>query len=69
MPLDERKERWSGMMAHLERKTVANWCGDFLRTLAAQEGCPEPASSNGEVLAPDLANASRRTPLWDAVKN
>ena len=37
--------------------------------LAAEEGCPEPASSNGEGLRRTSRTPSRRTPLWDAVKN
>ncbi|WP_137155256.1 alpha,alpha-trehalose-phosphate synthase (UDP-forming) [Rhizobium sp. FKL33] len=35
MPLDERKERWSGMMEHLKTQTVQRWCDDFLSDLTA----------------------------------
>jgi trehalose 6-phosphate synthase len=70
MPLDERKERWSAMMTHLERNTVDSWCGDFLHALAADEGrAAGPSSADGEALAPELPNASRPQPLWGAIKN
>jgi trehalose 6-phosphate synthase len=33
MTLDERKERWTAMMARLESNTIQYWCGSFLDTL------------------------------------
>jgi trehalose 6-phosphate synthase len=33
MTLDERKERWTAMMARLESNTIQRWCGNFLERL------------------------------------
>ncbi|MCM5553586.1 alpha,alpha-trehalose-phosphate synthase (UDP-forming) [Pleomorphomonas sp. NRK KF1] len=35
MPLDERRERWRGMMDHLLTHDVNHWCEDFLAALNA----------------------------------
>jgi trehalose 6-phosphate synthase len=39
MPLEERKERWTAMMATVESNTVDRWCETFL---AALGGAGEP---------------------------
>jgi trehalose 6-phosphate synthase len=69
MPLDERKERWSGMMSLLERRTVDSWCDDFLTALAAGEDCAPRAAADADAPASELPAAARREPLWGAVKN
>jgi trehalose 6-phosphate synthase len=40
MPLGERKERWTAMMAALETNGVEQWCQHFLSVL--HEGLPDP---------------------------
>jgi trehalose 6-phosphate synthase len=37
MPLEERKQRWQGMMTHLLEHDVVRWCDDFLKDLTAEE--------------------------------
>ena len=34
MPIDERKERWTAMMARLKDNSVDRWCANFIETLA-----------------------------------
>jgi trehalose 6-phosphate synthase len=71
MPLDERKERWTAMMARLEENTVDRWCGDFLASLAADETCavaPAPAGDEDEALGSDLPRPLG-VPLWGVIKN
>jgi trehalose 6-phosphate synthase len=35
MPIEERRQRWQGMMTHLLEHDVSRWCDDFLTDLAA----------------------------------
>ena len=35
MSLEERQERWRGMMDHLLERDVMRWCDDFLKDLQA----------------------------------
>ncbi|HEX8168173.1 MAG TPA: alpha,alpha-trehalose-phosphate synthase (UDP-forming) [Beijerinckiaceae bacterium] len=72
MPLDERKERWTAMMARLDENTVDRWCGDFLESLRADETCAvEPAGDTDEDEAPSpgLPKKPVSVPLWGAIKN
>ena len=41
MPLEERRERWSGMMRHLETHTVSDWWRSFIETLSRQDAAAE----------------------------
>lgn len=50
MPLDERKERWSAMMATVETNTVDRWCANFLAVLG---GSSEPTADPRPLLARD----------------
>ncbi|MBY5461723.1 alpha,alpha-trehalose-phosphate synthase (UDP-forming) [Rhizobium leguminosarum] len=36
MSIEERRERWRGMMDHLLEHDVSRWCNDFLRDLTAK---------------------------------
>ena len=40
MPLGERKERWTAMMAIIQRNDIAHWRESFVDVLAAS-GAPE----------------------------
>jgi trehalose 6-phosphate synthase len=40
MGLDERRERWSGMVTKLRRSSVQNWFADFLRALTEVDHAP-----------------------------
>jgi trehalose 6-phosphate synthase len=51
MPLEERRERWSAMMRHLETHTVSDWWRGFIDTLARQDGAATTMSR-------DLAGAT-----------
>ncbi|HEX8663169.1 MAG TPA: alpha,alpha-trehalose-phosphate synthase (UDP-forming) [Beijerinckiaceae bacterium] len=70
MPLEERRERWSAMMERLEANTVERWCGDFLKSLAADETCAmAPADPDeGDALGSDLPKPVG-VPLWGVTKN
>jgi trehalose 6-phosphate synthase len=75
MPLEERKERWSTMIARLERNTVERWCSGFLDALAGGSGAESPpeaadaAQSSLETgLAASLASGVSQ-PLWGRTKN
>jgi trehalose 6-phosphate synthase len=46
MTLDERKERWTAMMARLESNTIQHWCGSFLDSL--QRNVSVEAGANGD---------------------
>jgi trehalose 6-phosphate synthase len=35
MPVEERRQRWQGMMEHLLEHDVLRWCDDFLTDLTA----------------------------------
>ena len=37
MPLEERRQRWQGMMTHLLEHDVVRWCDDFLKDLTEQD--------------------------------
>ena len=43
MPVEERRERWSAMMRHLETHTAAHWCETFLSALADAQPALDPA--------------------------
>jgi trehalose 6-phosphate synthase len=37
MPLEERRQRWNGMMKHLLEHDVSRWCDDFLKDLTRED--------------------------------
>ncbi|HKG76460.1 MAG TPA: trehalose-6-phosphate synthase, partial [Beijerinckiaceae bacterium] len=37
MPIEERKERWTAMMARLKDNSVDRWCANFIETLASEQ--------------------------------
>jgi trehalose 6-phosphate synthase len=43
MSLEERKERWSRMMEHLQANGVEKWCRDFVSALAGDGAAVEPS--------------------------
>lgn len=45
MPLEERRERWSAAMRHLEANTVSDWCEAFLQALAVDAGSEAVAAA------------------------
>jgi trehalose 6-phosphate synthase len=45
MSLEERKERWSRMMEHLQANGVEKWCRDFVAALAGADAAAEPSWS------------------------
>jgi trehalose 6-phosphate synthase len=72
MPLEERRERWSALMARIEENTVGHWCASFLEALA-EDGF---ASLSTEPLAPSRdgdsarpSRAARTSAPWSPVRN
>jgi trehalose 6-phosphate synthase len=65
MPLEERQERWSAMMARIEANTVDRWCSNFMDALVANGECAVGAALP-ELSRPDEAAAAfgkgRRSP-------
>ena len=62
MSLDERRERWTSMVAKLRRSSVQSWFSDFLQALGDIEHStarhPMPLLASGPVVL-DLAGSSR----------
>jgi trehalose 6-phosphate synthase len=45
MPVEERRERWSALMARIEDNTVEHWCTSFVEALAEDGFASVPAES------------------------
>jgi len=60
MPIEERRERWTAMMAKLENSQLDAWFSDFVETLAASRTVPRVAALADRTLVPFR---SRRTEL------
>jgi trehalose 6-phosphate synthase len=77
MTLDERKERWSAMMARLDSNTIQHWCGNFLATLQRQDAFDavadaDEARQSDEHLQPQtvgLSGAAEPRLPWRAYKS
>jgi trehalose 6-phosphate synthase len=45
MPLEERRERWTAMMARIEDNSVGHWCANFVEALAEDGFASQPAEA------------------------
>jgi trehalose 6-phosphate synthase len=62
MSLEERRERWSSMVAKLRQSSVQNWFSDFLQALAEVGRKPARLAASRPPSTPmlvDLAGAGR----------
>jgi trehalose 6-phosphate synthase len=72
MPLDERRERWSALMARIEENTVGHWCANFIDTLA-EDGFAslpaEPLASARDTETPLTSRATRTSVPSSPIRN
>jgi len=52
MPIEERRERWTAMMAKLENSQLDAWFSDFVEALTASRTVPRVAALADRTLVP-----------------
>jgi trehalose 6-phosphate synthase len=59
MSIEERRERWSALMARVEENTVGHWCANFVEALAADGFASLPVESLGSARDGEAVRTSR----------
>lgn len=61
MSLEERRERWTAMMAKLENSQLDAWFSDFVEALAASRTLPRVAARSDQTLVPFRSRRTERS--------